>query len=82
MDVDKLDKTAKKIATMYDNGLAEVVSALYKMKDEVGEDKLVESLNDLNLGDMLNNKFTNIKKEYTKGHIEVLKEIKPPINND
>ena len=31
MDVDKLDKTAKKIATMYDNGLAEVVSALYKM---------------------------------------------------
>ena len=31
---------------------------------------------------MLNKKFTNIKKEYTKGHIEVLKEIKPPINND
>ena len=82
MDIDKLDKTAKKIGTMYETGLTKIVKDLYKTKDKVGEDKLVNSLNDLDLGELLKKKFIDIKKEYTKGHLEILKAIKPPINND
>ena len=77
MDIDKLDKTAKKIGVMYEKGLKEIINILYKSKDETDSDKFVEQLGEVDVKTALQNKMQNIKVEYAKGHIEALEAIPP-----
>ena len=81
-DEKQVDKTATKIADIYTKGIQEIVSALYKPNAKADPLELAKGLQDLPIEDIVKSKLSNIKTEFVKGHIEVLKKVKPSVNND
>ena len=75
----KVDATSEKISTMYKQGIAEIVSALYKANSKATPIEMAKGLSELPIQKIVENKLQNIKKEFVKGHVEVLEEVKPPV---
>lgn len=82
MDIDKLDKTAKKISTMYEQGLREVVSTLLNAKGKMKPKEFLEGMKEVDVKSALQSKLSNIKTEFAKGHVEQLESLKPTEDND
>ena len=77
-----IDKTSNKISTMYTNGLTEIVDQLLEIKKGISNKDFATTLLSLNMEEIVKSKLVNINKEYVKAHVEVLKDIKPQVNND
>jgi len=77
VDQKKIDNTAKRVSSIYKNGIADVVSKLIKAKDKLDNVEFMEAMQQLNLTEALQVKLKDIKKEYLKSHIQILKEKKP-----
>ena len=76
----KIDKASNKISLMY--GITDIVDTLLKAKEGINNKDFATSLLSLDLKEIVKLKLSNINKEYVKAHIEVLKDIKPQVNND
>ena len=81
-DENKVNKTSEKIADIYTKSIAEIVSSLYKINTQKDSLELAKGLQQLPIEDIVKSKLSNINKEFVKGHIEVLEEVKPKVNND
>ena len=77
-----IDKTSNKISSMYTNGLTQIVDELLKIKKGLSNKDFATTLLSLNMEEIVKSKLVNINKEYVKAHVEVLKDIKPQVNND
>ena len=78
----KVDQTAKKISSMYVKGLTDIVDNLLKTKEGMTNKEFSSAIVGLNMQEIVKAKLSNIKTEYHNAHIEALKDIKPPVNND
>ena len=78
----KVDQAAKKISAMYVKGITDIVDSLLKSTKDLPSKDVGPTLLGLNMKEVVKIKLSNIKTEYRKAHIEVLKDIKPPVNND
>tara|TARA_Y100000114_G_C11624370_1_gene261213 strand:+ start:299 stop:556 length:258 start_codon:yes stop_codon:yes gene_type:complete len=78
----KIDKASNKISLMYIDGITDIVDTLLKAKEGINNKDFATSLLSLDLKEIVKLKLSNINKEYVKAHIEVLKDIKPQVNND
>ena len=78
----KVDQAAKKISSMYVKGITDIVDSLLKSTKGLPSKDVGPTLLGLNMKEVVKIKLSNIKTEYRKAHIEVLKDIKPPVNND
>ena len=78
----KVDQTAKKISSMYVKGITDIVDSLLKTKEGMTNKEFSSAIVGLNMKEIVKAKLSNIKKEYHNAHIETLKDIKPPVNND
>ena len=81
-DENKVNKISEKIADIYTKSIAEIVSSLYKINTQKNPLELAKGLQELPIEDIVKIKLSNINKEFVKGHIEVLEEVKPKVNND
>ena len=81
-DENKVNKISEKIADIYTKSIAEIVSSLYKINTQKDSLELAKGLQQLPIEDIVKSKLSNINKEFVKGHIEVLEEVKPKVNND
>ena len=79
---DKIDKVAERISTMYVNGITDIVDSLLKTKKDLSNKEFGKALIGLNMKEIVKSKLGNIKTEYHNAHIEVLKDVKPPVDND
>ena len=77
-----IDKTSNKISSMYTNGLTQIVDELLKIKKGLSNKDFATTLLSLDMKEIVKSKLVNINKEYVKAHVEVLKDIKPQVNND
>lgn len=77
-----IDKTSNKISSMYINGLTEIVDQLLEIKKGLSNKDFANTLLGLNMEEIVKSKLVNINKEYVKAHVEVLKDIKPQVDND
>ena len=77
-----IDKTSNKISSMYTNGLTQIVDELLKIKKGLSNKDFATTLLSLNMEEIVKSKLVNKNKEYVKAHVEVLKDIKPQVNND
>ena len=77
-----IDKTSNKISSMYINGLTEIVDQLLEIKKGLSNKDFANTLMGLNMEEIVKSKLVNINKEYVKAHVEVLKDIKPQVDND
>ena len=75
----KVDKTANKISSIYVEGIANIVDNLLKSRNGATNKEFSAGLLALDMEGIVKAKLQNIEKEYIKAHIEVLKDIKPPI---
>ena len=82
MDIDKLDKTSKKISAMYEQGLREVVGALLKAGGKMKPKEFLEGMKQVDVKSALQSKLSNIKTEFARGHVEQLESLKPREEND
>ena len=78
----KIDKTSNKISSMYINGITDIVDQLLKVKEGISNKDFATTLLGLNMEEVVKSKLSNINKEYVKAHVEVLKDIKPQVNDD
>ena len=78
----KVDQTAKKISSMYVKGITDIVDSLLKTKEGMTNKEFSSAIVGLNMKEIVKAKLSNIKKEYHNAHIEALKDVKPPVNND
>lgn len=77
-----IDKTSNKISSMYIDGITQIVDELLKIKKGLSNKDFTTILLSLNMEEIVKSKLVNINKEYVKAHVEVLKDIKPQVNND
>ena len=77
-----IDKTSNKISSMYVNGITDIVDQLLKVKEGLSNKDFATTLLGLNMEEVVKSKLSNINKEYIKAHVEVLKDIKPQVNDD
>ena len=77
-----IDKTSNKISSMYINGITDIVDQLLKVKEGLSNKDFATTLLGLNMEEVVKSKLSNINKEYVKAHVEVLKDIKPQVNDD
>tara|TARA_R110000824_G_scaffold176454_2_gene355457 strand:+ start:532 stop:783 length:252 start_codon:yes stop_codon:yes gene_type:complete len=77
-----IDKTSNKISSMYINGITDIVDQLLKVKEGISNKDFATTLLGLNMEEVVKSKLSNINKEYVKAHVEVLKDIKPQVNDD
>ena len=75
----KVDKTANKISSIYVEGIANIVDNLLKSRNGATNKEFSAGLLALDMKEIVKAKLQNINKEYVNAHIEVLKDIKPPI---
>ena len=78
-DQKKVDKTADKISSIYTKGIEEIVGTLIDNRNGATNKEFSAGLLALDMEGIVKAKLQNIEKEYIKAHIEVLKDIKPPI---
>ena len=78
----KIDKSSTQISKMYLNGIEDIVNTLLKLKKGISDKDFALTLLSQNMNDIVKSKLSKVSNEYTKAHIEVLKAIKPKINND
>ena len=55
---------------------------LLEIKKGISNKDFATTLLSLNMEEIVKSKLVNINKEYVKAHVEVLKDIKPQVNND
>jgi len=77
-----IDKTSNKVSSMYINGITDIVDNLLKLKEGISNQDFATTLLGLDMEEVVKSKLSNINKEYVKAHVEVLKDIKPQVNND
>ena len=75
----KVDKTADKISSIYVEGITNIIDNLLKSRNGSTNEEFSAGLLALDKEGKVKAKIQNIEKEYIKAHIEVLKDIKPPI---
>ena len=78
----KVDQSAKKKSSMYKQGLTDIVETLQKTKEGMTNKEFSSAIVGLNMKEIIKSKLSNIKTEYHNAHIEALKDVKPPVNND
>ena len=78
-DQKKVDKTADKISSIYKEGITSIVDVLLKSRNGATNKEFSAGLLALDMKEIVKAKLQNINKEYVNAHIEVLKDIKPPI---
>ena len=78
-DQKKIDKTADKISSIYEKGINDIVDILLKNKNGASNKEFTAGLLSLDMKSIVSSKLQNINKEYIQAHIEVLKDIKPPV---
>ena len=78
----KVDAVAKKISSMYVQGITEVVETLLEATKDLSNKEVGSALKELNMEEVVKTKLSNIKTEYRNAHVEVLEDVKPPVNND
>ena len=75
----KVDKTADKISSIYIEGITNIVDNLLKNRNGATNKEFNAGLLSLDMKEIVKSKLQNIQKEYINAHIEVLKDIKPPV---
>ena len=78
-DQKKVDKTADKISSIYVEGITNIVDNLLKSRNGATNEEFSAGLLALDMKEIVKSKLQNIQKEYVNAHIEVLKDIKPPV---
>ena len=81
-DQKKIDKTSESIASTYESGITEIVETLLESKKGLTDEEFGSTILSLDLKKIVANKLSKIKTEYTKAHIDILKETKPIGRND
>ena len=74
-----IDKTANKVSTTYTKGIKEIVEVLLDNKKDLTNEEFASSIKSLDMKSIVSSKLSEIKKEYVVAHVEVLKDIKPPV---
>ena len=74
---EKINNTANKVSSIYKRGISDVVSKLIKAKDKLDNVEFIKAVQQINLTEVLQIKLKDIKKEYLKSHIQILKEKEP-----
>ena len=77
-----IDKTSVKISSMYKKGISDIVGNLLKIKKGISNKDFATTLLNGDMNEIVKSKLSNINKEYVKAHVEVLKDIKPQVNDD
>ena len=75
----KIDKTAKKISSIYTKGIEEIVGTLLDNRNGATTKEFNAGLLSLDMETIVKTKLGGIKKEYINAHVETLKDIKPPV---
>jgi len=78
-DQKKIDKSAEKISGIYKKGIEEIVDTLLDNRNGATDKEFTAGVVSLDMKEILKSKFKNIEQEYIKSHIDVLKDIKPPV---
>ena len=78
-DQKKVDKTGDKISSIYTKGIEEIVGTLLDNRNGATNEEFSAGLLALDMKEIVKSKLQNIQKEYINAHIEVLKDIKPPV---
>lgn len=75
----KVDKSAEKISKIYEQGITEIVDTLLDNRNGATDKEFTAGVVSLDMKEILKSKFKNIEQEYIKAHVDVLKDIKPPV---
>ena len=78
-DQKKVDKATDKISSIYKEGITNIVDILLKSRNGATNEEFGAGLLALDMKEIVSSKLANIKKEYINAHVEVLKDIKPPV---
>ena len=81
-DQKKVDKTSETISSTYDTGITDIVKTLLESRKGLTDEEFGLTILSLDMKEIVANKLSSIKTEYTKSHIEILKDTKPIGRND
>ena len=81
-DQKKVDKTSETISSTYDVGITDIVKTLLESRKGLTDEEFGLTILSLDMKEIVANKLSSIKTEYTKSHIEILKDTKPIGRND
>ena len=81
-DQKKVDKTSETIYSTYDVGITDIVKKLLESLKGFTDEEFGLTILSLDMKEIVANKLSSIKTEYTKSHIEILKDTKPIGRND
>ena len=81
-DQKKVDKTSETISSTYDTGITDIVKTLLESRKGLTDEEFGSTILSLDMKEIVANKLSSIKTEYTKSHIEILKDTKPIGRND
>ena len=81
-DQKKVDKTSETISSTYDVGITDIVKTLLESRKGLTDEEFGSTILSLDMKEIVANKLSSIKTEYTKSHIEILKDTKPIGRND
>ena len=76
-DQDKIDNVTEEIFSIIDKAKTEVVQDLLKLKNQVSEDEYIQSINTIDLKDLLIKKIDKAKKLFIAQNRVVLEETIP-----
>jgi hypothetical protein len=81
-DQKKIDKTSEAMATTYEEGITDIVQTLLDSREGLTDEEFGSTILALDMKTIVANKLSSIKTEYTKAHIDILKDTKPIGKND
>ncbi len=78
-DQKKIDKASKKISTIYTKGITDIVKSIIDNRKGLTNKEFTSSLIAIDMKEVVKSKLANINKEYISAHVQVLKDVKPPV---
>ena len=81
-DQKKIDKTSESVSRTYESGITEIVQTLLDSRKGLTDEEFGSTILALDMKTIVANKLSSIKTEYTKAHIDILKDTKPIGKND
>ena len=76
-DQNKIDKTSKKISSLYVKGVTELVDNLLKSREGMTNVEFGSAIIGMDMKEIVKSKLSNINKELVNSHVEILKDKKP-----
>ena len=70
------------MATTYEEGITDIVQTLLDSREGLTDEEFGSTILALDMKTIVANKLSSIKTEYTKAHIDILKDTKPIGKND